>query len=108
MVENQLQIVAGFVSSIMFISSNLPMLYKALRTRNLRSYSLVHIGLANVGNLLHWVYVAGLPPGPVYLLHGFNTVVAVIMLCLYLHYETQFTWVFPFWGAKSDLKMNSF
>jgi hypothetical protein len=85
------QVVAGFISSCIFICSNLPMLYKALITKDLRSYSLAHIGLANVGNLLHWVYVAGLPVGPIWWLHGFNTAVAMLMLGFYVRYEMQGT-----------------
>ncbi len=79
-----MQMLAGFTSSAIFIASNLPMLYKAYRTRNLRSYSLGHIGLANLGNLIHWLYVATLPAGPIWWLHGFNTLVAVLMLAGYL------------------------
>ncbi len=81
------QVAAGFVSSAMFVISNFPMLYKAVTTKNLRSYSLGHIGMANLGNLLHWVYVSGLPRGPIWFLHGFNTAVAVLMLIFYLRYE---------------------
>jgi hypothetical protein len=74
---------------MIFVSSNLPMLVKAFRSRNLQSYSLAQIGMANAGNGLHWLYVAGLPLGPVWVLHGFNTAVAVVMLLLYLRYETS-------------------
>lgn len=81
------QVLAGFVSSMIFIGSNFPMVFKALKTRDLRSYSLGQIGLANLGNMLHWLYVVGLPVGPVWLLHGFNSAVAVLMLGLYVRYE---------------------
>jgi hypothetical protein len=41
-----LQIVAGSISSFLFISGNIPMLVKAFRSRNIRSYSLsVELGL---------------------------------------------------------------
>lgn len=82
-----LQIFAGFSSSSIFIASNLPMVHKALRTRNLRSYSLGQIALANLGNLIHWIYVSGLPMGPIWALHTFNTLVTVLMLVFYLRYE---------------------
>ena len=49
------------------------MLLKAFTTHDLRSYSLTHIALSNVGNLIHWVYVASLPVGPIWFLHGFFT-----------------------------------
>jgi hypothetical protein len=82
-----LQLFAGFTSSSIFIASNLPMVYKALRTRNLRSYSLGQIALANLGNLIHWIYIGGLPWGPIWALHTFNTLVTVFMLACYLRYE---------------------
>jgi hypothetical protein len=69
--------------------SNFPMVAKAVRTRDLQSYSLGQILLANVGNLLYWLYVVGLPLGPIWFLHGFNTAVALLMLLLYLIYETS-------------------
>lgn len=84
-----IQLFAGSLSSVIFVGSNLPMVSKALRTRDLASYSLGHIGLANVGNLLYWLYVSGLPVGPVWFLHGFNTLVALLMLALYLRHEMR-------------------
>lgn len=82
-------VMAGFLSTLMFIGSNLPMLYKAFRTRNLKSYSLAHIALSNLGNLVYWLYILALPFGPVWLLHGFNTAVACLMLLWYLRYERK-------------------
>jgi uncharacterized protein with PQ loop repeat len=84
----ELQLMAGSISSIVFVSSSLPMVVKAVRTRDMRSYSPANIILANVGNLLYWIYVLGLPVGPVWFLHGFNTLVSLVMLLLYLHHET--------------------
>jgi hypothetical protein len=81
------QLVAGTGSSLIFIGSNFPMLLKALTTRNLQSYSLAQISLANTGNLIYWFYVIGLPVGPIWFLHAFNTAVALIMLALYLRFE---------------------
>ena len=71
----------------MFASSNIPMLVKAFRTRNLQSYSLLNIALSNVGNAVHWVYVAGLPWGPIWFLHGFYTVTTALMLVWYLRHR---------------------
>jgi hypothetical protein len=82
-----LQFIAGTLSSFIFVSSNLPMLWKAFTTHNLSSYSLGHIGLSNCGNLIFWLYLTGLPLGPIWLLHTFNTLVAALMLCWYLRYE---------------------
>lgn len=82
-----MQIFAGVISTFMFVSSNLPMLWKAFTTKNLTSYSLGHISLSNVGNLIYWLYLFTLPMGPVWFLHGFNTVVAGLMLVGYLRYQ---------------------
>jgi hypothetical protein len=82
-----LQLLAGSVSSVIFVGSNLPMISKALRTRDLGSYSLGHIALANAGNALHWLYVSALPVGPIWFLHAFNTLVALLMLALYIRHE---------------------
>lgn len=90
----QVQIIAGMASTLLYVSSTLPMLSRAFRTRNLGSYSLAHIALTNVGNWVYWVYVVGLPVGPVWLLHGFNTTAAGLMLILYLRYEKG-------WGRRA-------
>ena len=87
--QQSVAMIAGFGSSLIFILSNFPMVAKAVRTRNLASYSLGQILLANVGNLLYWLYVAGLPLGPIWFLHGFNTAVALLMLSLYLCFEAK-------------------
>lgn len=91
------QLLAGSLSSGLFILSNVPMLVKALTTRDMRSYSLAQIAIANLGNLLYWLYVAGLPLGPIWFLHGFNSAVAVVMFACYLRYE-----------AQAGLKLSSF
>jgi hypothetical protein len=65
-----LQIAAGSVSSPLFIAANGTMLLKAFKTRNLRSYSLSNIVLGNIGNVIHWVYISGLPAGPIWMLHN--------------------------------------
>ena len=83
----QLQYIAGATSTAIFVTSNLPMLFKAVKTRDLKSYSLGHLVLSNVGNLIHWVYVASLPYGPIWFLHGFYTLVTAVMLLWYLRYE---------------------
>ncbi|MGH2538692.1 MAG: hypothetical protein ACRDHL_14985 [Candidatus Promineifilaceae bacterium] len=84
----KVQLFAGALSTLLFACSSLPMLLKALRTRDLASYSLANIGLANAGNFLYWLYVVTLPVGPIWFLHGFNTLVALLMLGLYLRFET--------------------
>ncbi len=78
---------AGFVASSLFVIANLPMLFKAFKSKNLKSYSLLHIGLANVGNIIYWLYIVTFPFGSIWLLHGFNTSVTFIMLVWYLRYN---------------------
>ena len=77
---------AGFVSTVIFAASTLPMLVKAYRSRDLASYSLGNIALANLGNAVHAVYVYSLPPGPIWLLHTFYLVSSALMLGWYLRY----------------------
>lgn len=79
-------ILAGVASTIIFAASTLPMLVKARRTRDLSSYSLGNILLANAGNLVHSVYVFSLPPGPLWVLHSFYLVSTALMLTWYLRY----------------------
>ena len=77
---------AGFVSTVIFAASALPMLVKACRSRDLASYSLGNIALANLGNAVYSVYVYSLPPGPIWLLHTFYLVSSALMLGWYLRY----------------------
>ena len=77
---------AGLASTVIFAASTLPMLVKAYRSRDLASYSLGNIALANLGNAVHSVYVYSLPPGPIWLLHTFYLVSSALMLGWYLRY----------------------
>jgi hypothetical protein len=79
-----LPVLAGTASTVVFAGSTLPMLHKALRTRELSSYSFGNIALANVGNAVHSVYVFNLPPGPIWFLHTFYVVSSALMLYWYL------------------------
>jgi hypothetical protein len=81
-----LSVLAGVASTVIFAVSTLPMLVKAYRSRDLSSYSLGNIGLANVGNAVHSVYVFNLPPGPIWALHTFYLVSSGLMLAWYLRY----------------------
>lgn len=82
-----LQIVAGILSTVIFTTSNIPMLVKAAKTHDLKSYSDINIALANIGNLVHWVYIFQLPFGPIWFLHGFYTLSSALMCLLYFRYE---------------------
>ena len=64
--SSSMPILAGSVSTAIFIASTLPMLVKAGRTKDLASYSLGNIVLANISNLTYAVYVLILPIGPVW------------------------------------------
>lgn len=81
--------IAGTFSTFLFIGSNIPMLWKAYQTKDLRSYSKLNIVLANIGNLVYWVYVLNLPVGPVYLLHFFYTITSLVMLVLLIRHSCK-------------------
>ncbi len=85
--EFSLPVIAGAISTAIFAISTLPMLVKAFRTKDLRSYSLGNILLSNMGNVVHAIYVFHLPAGPIWLLHSFNLVTTGLMLVWYLRYQ---------------------
>lgn len=85
----ELPVLAGIISTVLFASSNLPMLVKAARTKDLRSYSLSNLLLGNVGNAVHSIYVFSLPAGPIWVLHSFYIVAMLLMLIWYLRYSTR-------------------
>ncbi len=80
-------VIAGALSTILFTSSMLPMLRKALVSKDLRSYSPAMLVMTNTGNLVHSVYVYSLPPGPIWVLHTFHLLSTALMLAWYLRYE---------------------
>jgi hypothetical protein len=82
-----LPFLAGIASTIIFAASTFPMLLKAYRTRDLSSYSLGNISLANAGNAVHSVYVFSLPAGPLWVLHSFYLASTGLMLAWYLMYS---------------------
>lgn len=82
--DTTLPMLAGMVSTAVFVGSVLPMLHKALRTRELSSYSFGNIAMANLGNVVHSVYVFNLPPGPIWVLHTFYLVSSGLMLYWYV------------------------
>jgi hypothetical protein len=84
---SNLPFLAGIASTVIFAASTLPMLVKAYRTRDLTSYSLGNILLANVGNAVHSVYVFSLPPGPLWVLHSFYLTSTALMLTWFVRYH---------------------
>lgn len=77
-------IVAGTISTVVFAVSNLPMLRKALRTRDVSSYSLSSLIMINAANVVYSLYVFTLPFGPIWGLHTFYVVSCAVMLVLCL------------------------
>jgi len=88
-VDTSLPVLAGSVSTAIFVASTLPMLVKAGRTKDLASYSLGNIVLANIGNLIYAVYVFSLPLGPVWALHGFHLGATGLMLIWYVRHARR-------------------
>lgn len=80
-------LLAGTISTVLFASSTLPMVVKAVRTKDLASYSLANIVLGNIGNAVHCIYVVHLPAGPIWALHGFYVVTSALMLLWCLRYR---------------------
>ncbi len=85
----QTQTIAGAIATGMFALSHMPMLIKAARTRSLASYSAGQLWTNCTANLVYWVYVSGLPFGPIWFMHSFHTVSMLLMLIWYLRYEVQ-------------------
>ncbi|BDZ63652.1 hypothetical protein [Agromyces mangrovi Wang et al. 2018] len=77
-------VIAGAISTAVFAASNLPMLRKALRTRDVSSYSPVSLVMINAANVVYSLYVFALPPGPIWALHSFYLVSCAIMLAVLL------------------------
>lgn len=82
-------VLAGTVSTVLFMISTFPMLYKAIRSKDLRSYSFGNMLLANCGNAVHSLYVYSLPQGPIWWLHSFHLVTTGLMLTWYLRFERR-------------------
>ncbi|MBV7334800.1 hypothetical protein KFU94_42500 [Chloroflexi bacterium TSY] len=89
MTTEHVQILAGSISSLIFVSGTLSMLLKTWRTHNVDSYSMISLVLNHFGNLLYWIYVISLPVGPIYIMHGFYTVANLLMLIWYFRYRHQ-------------------
>jgi hypothetical protein len=84
--DSSLAVLAGTASTALFMASTMPMLVKAWRTRDLASYSLGNLLLANTGNAVHSLYVFSLPAGPIWALHCFYAATTGIMLVWFLRY----------------------
>lgn len=59
-----ISLITGTVSTVVFAVSYLPMLRKALRTRDVSSYRLSSITMINAANTVYSLYVFSLPAAP--------------------------------------------
>ena len=82
-------VLAGSVSTALFVASTLPMLVKAARTGDLGSYSIGNLALANLGNAVYAVYVFSLPVGPIWALHCFYILSSLAMLVMWVGYRRR-------------------
>lgn len=88
-IMDNVHIIAGSISSLIFATGTLNMLVKAWRTKDVHSYSVMQLALNNVGNLVHWLYISSLPLGPIWFLHGFFTLSTALMLLWYWLYHSR-------------------
>jgi hypothetical protein len=86
MTSDDLTLLAGSASTVIFVTSYLPMLAKAVRTKDLSSYSRTQLVLTNFGNVVHSAYVFSLPPGPIWALHSFYLVATALMLAWFVRF----------------------
>ena len=49
----------------------------------------LNLAVANVGNLVHTIYVASLPVGPIWFLHAFYLGSTALMMCWWLRYREK-------------------
>jgi hypothetical protein len=78
---------AGAISPTIFALSTLPMLFTALRTKDLSSYSLSNILFANLGSIGHSLDVFSLLADPIWLRPSFYLVATSLMRSCYLRYQ---------------------
>ncbi len=86
---NDVPMIAGSASTVIFVISYMPMLVKAVRTKDLSSYSPTQLVLTNFGNVLYSAYVFSLPLGPIWALHCFYLVATALMLAWYVRYSRE-------------------
>jgi hypothetical protein len=83
-----IQIIAGSISTVVFVVSSIFMVYKAYATSDLESYSLGNLLFSNLGNLVHWIYISSLPFGPIWFLHAYYTLITALMLFWYFRFRS--------------------
>lgn len=95
--------VAGVISTLLFLGSNLPMVVRAARTRDVRSYSRGNLVMTNIGNVVYTVYVLSLPAGPIWLLHLVYTAVSAFMLLVHVYWTPR---VLSTWNARLPRRLS--
>ncbi|MEU0335988.1 hypothetical protein [Streptomyces sp. NPDC006193] len=100
--RSDISVIAGSLSTLIFAISTMPMILKAVRTRDLSSYSGGNLVLSNAGNVIYAIYIFDLPIGPVWALYGFNLSVSMVMLALWLRYRAQRRTSSPGMGSYRD------
>lgn len=80
-------LLAGTLATLLFALGYIPMLLRAFRTKDLRSYSLTNFLVTNLGNVFYWIYVSTLPFGPIWIMHSFYSVSSLLMLWWYVRYR---------------------
>ena len=98
--------IAGIASTLIFAGSTLPMVARAVRTRDVSSYSRSHLFMTNAGNAVHSMYIASLPPGPVWLLHGMYSGVSAFMFAAHVRWSPAPDCGFG-WSACTRLRMTA-
>ena len=81
----EVPVLAGAVSTVIFAVRRCRWSSRP-RAQDLASYSLGNIVLANVGNVIHSIYIVHLPFGPISWLHGFHVVTTAMMLFWYVRH----------------------
>lgn len=81
--------IAGAIATLLFVTSTLPMLTKAVRTKDLTSYSGSNLAVANMGNLTQTLYLTTVPSLPIWALHLFNTLASASMLALWIRHRPR-------------------
>lgn len=98
----EFSVAAGYVSTLLFAVATLPMIVKAIATRDLASYSRSNLLLVNGGNLVHSIYIYSLPPGPIWLLHACYLATSVVMLVWHLRFGTATDRRSASWRSKKE------
>jgi uncharacterized protein with PQ loop repeat len=85
----ELATLAGAISTSLFAAANVPMVVRAVRTKDMTSYSLSALIVSNGANIVHTAYVVSLPFGPIWVLHGFYLVSMALMITMRIRFASR-------------------